>query len=166
MEKHIHKQLEIGDKDAVVLFEVPKGRRTEFLAQNQIEDLFQQQEQLGRVAFAQQLSQADDPRVLLAMERARRRAAGGRGGFNPLFPRGAVGFRPVIQVFNEGTNLTVSTAITSADRRYVRITIPNNPPIFSGVGDVATFNFVTGDQGGMGGGGGGMVGGGPGAFGN
>ena len=49
-------------------------------------------------------------------------------------------------------------AIISADRRYVRIT---PIPFFSQIGDVTTFNFVTGDTGNGGGGGaGGILGGG------
>jgi hypothetical protein len=61
-------------------------------------------------------------------------------------------------------------AIISADRRYVRIT---PLPFFSQIGDVTTFNFVTGEEGqgtggtgGIGGGVGGGIGGGGGGFGN
>ena len=61
--------------------------------------------------------------------------------------RGAVGNRPIITTLPEGTNLTVQSAIVSPDRRYVRISIPPFPPITSGVGDVSTFNFATGEAG-------------------
>jgi hypothetical protein len=36
-----------------------------------------------------------------------------------------------------------ATAVISADRRYVRISVV---PLFSSVGDVTTFNFATGAQ--------------------
>ena len=82
----------------------------------------------------------------------------------PLDPRlwgrrGAVGFRPQIQSFPEG-NQMMGMAIISADRRYVRFTLMGGAPISSGITNVDTFNFVTGDTGNQGGGGGGFGGGG------
>ena len=51
--------------------------------------------------------------------------------------RGAVGFQPVITNLPEGAQF-FSTAVISADRRYVRI----SPfPFFSQIGQVDTFNF-------------------------
>jgi hypothetical protein len=88
-------------------------------------------------------------------------------GFPPFFgPNAAVGYQPVITTLPEGVNM-FARAVVSADRRYVRITCT---PLFSGVGNVTTFNFQTGGvstapssspaaQGGVGGG----VGGGAGA---
>ena len=35
----------------------------------------------------------------------------------------------------------IATAVVSADRRYVRISVV---PLFSSIGDVETFNFATG----------------------
>jgi hypothetical protein len=56
---------------------------------------------------------------------------------------GAVGFRPQITTLSEGAMLS-APGIISADRRYVRIT----PfPFFSQIGDVVTFNFITGQTG-------------------
>ena len=53
-----------------------------------------------------------------------------------------VGFQPIIQVIPEGIQLPVS-AIVSADRRYVRLTLN---PSFSSLVDVATFSaFSTGN---------------------
>jgi general secretion pathway protein D len=54
--------------------------------------------------------------------------------------------QPVIVVLNEGTSLSVS-AVVSADRRFVRLTLV---PFFSQIGDVDTFTFngsVTTDSG-------------------
>ena len=59
------------------------------------------------------------------------------------FNRGAVGFQPQITQLPEGAGMT-TLAIISADRRYVRI---SPAPFFSQVGDVTTFNFVTGGEG-------------------
>ena len=74
---------------------------------------------------------------------------------NTFGRRPAVGFRPEITTLPEGATVA-GIAIISADRRYVRIT---PIPIFSQVGDVTTFNFVTGDTGAGGAGGGGLGGG-------
>ncbi len=63
---------------------------------------------------------------------------------------------PIIQSLPAGANL-FATAVISGDRRYVRITAT---PSFFGVGDVQTFNFVTGEGGQGGGGLGGGFGGG------
>jgi hypothetical protein len=81
----------------------------------------------------------------LAVDRDRRV----RAGVLPIGRGRNVGFRPVITTLPEGTNFQ-ATAVISADRRYVRITAT---PLFSLVGDVTTFNFATGAQGGGGGGG-------------
>ena len=58
------------------------------------------------------------------------------GGQRP-FVGGAVGLQPVIGVVNDGVSLTVS-AITSADRRYVKIAIA---PVFSSLVEMATFSI-------------------------
>jgi hypothetical protein len=84
----------------------------------------------------------------------------------PFFGRGAVGYQPVIMWLPEGANL-MAQAVISADRRYVRVT---SMPLFSGIGQVKTFNYATGASGtttggtggqgfsGIGGGGGGGFG--------
>ena len=62
---------------------------------------------------------------------------------NPFFPfpiQGAVGFQPVIIVLSEGATLSAQ-AVISADRRYVRFT---GVPMFTGIGDVTTFNIGSG----------------------
>jgi hypothetical protein len=111
--------------------------------------------------LAQQLAGALDSGSMMNLARSRE---GGQPGF-PFFPprRGAVGYQPVIITIPEGTSMS-ATAVVSADRRYVRVTAS---PLFSGIAEVNTFNFVSGDsgegQGGTGGqgyGGGGMGGGG------
>lgn len=56
------------------------------------------------------------------------------GGVRPV---GAVGYQPVIGVVNDGISMTVS-AITSADRRYVKLAIA---PAFNSLVEMATFSF-------------------------
>lgn len=68
----------------------------------------------------------------------------------------STGFQPVIQFFPDGVQLTV-TAVVSADRRFVRLTLF---PFFSNITDVFTFSFVGGANANVGGGGqGGQLGG-------
>lgn len=82
----------------------------------------------------------------------------------------STGFQPVIAFIPDGIFLTV-TAVVSADRRFVRLTVL---PIFSNITDVFTFSFVGGaganvtggqQQGGQGGGQQGFGGGGQQGFG-
>jgi hypothetical protein len=56
---------------------------------------------------------------------------------------GAVGYMPVIRPFPKGA-LFSATAVISADRRYVRV---SPVPFFTGITEVNTFNFVTGQTG-------------------
>ncbi len=79
----------------------------------------------------------------LGEQLAASRLLAAQGLLNSQF-RSAVGFRPVVTPLPEGTTMTAS-AVISADRRYVRVT---PTPLFSGVTDVFTFNFATGDTGG------------------
>ncbi len=166
----IHKQIPLGEKDAVVNFDLKDGRRQESLTQAQVAAATQnvlgvnqallQQMAAGdqapqgvdvgdRGKLAQQLAALNDPAAVQAL--AASRTVNGVpvnnpvAGNNPLFPfiqQQAVGFQPVITTLPEGTNMS-ATAVVSADRRYVRISVV---PLFSAVGDVTTFNFTTGAQ--------------------
>jgi hypothetical protein len=154
--QHERQQVELGDKDSVVVFDLDKGRRTEKLEAAQLAGTAQRQQEVTRDVLAQQLSDGSsdsavpvrpfDPASQLA------RALLGRG-------RGAVGFMPIVQTLPSGTMLQ-ATGVVSADRRYVRISAT---PSFTQVGNVQTFTFAgPGEQvdmgmGGGGGGGGGMM---------
>jgi hypothetical protein len=161
-QKHIRQQIDLRDKDALVLFDVPQGRRQEPLAQQQVATVAKVQRAIGRAVLAQQLdyasSQSDATRNYVASVVDAQRD----GRLIVPLRRNAVGYRPEITTLPEGANMT-ATAVISADRRYVRIT---PTPIFSQIGEVNTFNFATG-AGGTGGGGGatGGVGGGVGGVG-
>jgi hypothetical protein len=138
----IQKQIPIGEKDALILFDLADGRRTEPLDEVQVEQLAQAQFQMNRAILTQQLAQTEGSSASRAMAVDRHRRV--RAGALPAGPRRGVGFRPVITTLPEGTNF-MATAVISADRRYVRV---ESVPLFSLIGDVTTFNFATGGQGG------------------
>lgn len=148
--------VDLGDGSNIVRFELPKGRRTEPLAQVRAVNAVRDQAVIGREILAQQLGGAVDPRAVAAAQAAR--ALLGSAGVNPLgaaaaaangnnlipvpipVAQGAVGFRPVITTLPAGANLAAN-AVISADRRYVRITVL---PLFSEIGKVLAFNIITG----------------------
>jgi von Willebrand factor type A domain len=165
-----HRQIPLGEKDAVVVFELKDGRRLEPLAQAQIasavqnvvgvnQTLINQMAGGGNQQFAanmpsrgaidKQIDAISDPGALSSFNASRSATvsapgAAGRNGPNagllPFVMRGAAGYQPVITTLPEGTNM-IATAVVSADRRYVRISVV---PLFSSIGDVETFNFATG----------------------
>lgn len=159
----IQKQIELKEQNALVLFDVKEGRRQEQIAAAQLQHLQDQKEKMGGAILAQLDggSDRDTAADYLADLRRFRRGVFGPGAFGPGGFRGggAVGFEPEITQLPEGASFT-ALGIISADRRYVRIT---PMPIFSQVGNVSTFNFVSGDSadigGGQGAGGGGIGGG-------
>ncbi|MBW3596207.1 MAG: hypothetical protein KY475_02915, partial [Planctomycetes bacterium] len=141
-ETRIHKQIPIGEKDALILFDLAGGRRVEPLDQAQVEQLARAQFEVNREILARQLAQTEDSRASRSLAADRDRRV--RAGALPGGPRRGVGFRPVITTLPEGTNF-MATAVISADRRYVRV---ESFPLFSLIGDVTTFNFATGNTGG------------------
>lgn len=155
-QKRIRKQIDVADKNALVLFQVNDGRRVEPLADAQVQNVAKVQTAMNRAILAQQLSSLDDSQA--ARDFAQSVAMAERLGMR-AFRRGAVGYRPEIISLPEGANFN-SNAVISADRRYVRV---SPSPTFSQVTEVSTFNYVTGEgdtQGGGIGGGGGLGGGG------
>ena len=158
-EKHIHQQIPLSDKDAIVVFEVNEGRRKESLTEQQIASVVKNQAVVNRGILAQQLSSVSSSEAVANLAIARARRDGNLAG---LIRNPAVGFQPQLTVLPEGTNMMMSTAVISADRRYVRFS--PGMLMFSTVGDVQTFNYVTGQTGdggagpGAGGGAGGVGG--------
>jgi len=170
----VHKQIPLTNDEALIVFDLKGGRRAEPLEDHQVANAVAKQVAVGNQILAQQLGGNNGAAVasLLRSRGVPLVAAGpgdNGGGPNLFFPGGAVGYQPVIQTLPSGANMS-SNAVVSADRRYVRIT---PLPIFSGIGEVNTFNFVSGDSGtsgggntggggasgGLGGGGGGGLGG-------
>jgi len=163
--EHQRKVIPLSEEDALITFDLQEGRRTEPLTDQQVVLAARQQMEIGREVLSQQINQSTDNRALGSLASSRERAF--VNGFNPVLG-GAVGYQPVIVTLPEGVQL-VASAVISADRRYVRF---NGTPFFSGVGEVNTFNFATGQSGTSGGGtggqgfgGGGGAGGGGGGFG-
>ncbi len=159
-------QIPLDDKDALVLFRVEHGRLQESLEEHQVAQAAAQQVAMRRDILNQQLDAVVDTYALSQLTGSRDRAI--QGGARRFGPGNAVGFQPVIRVLTEGTQLT-TTAVISADRRYVRY---DGLPRFSGITEVNTFNtaggatgsspppgggggFSGGSGGGLGGGGGG-----------
>ena len=131
-------EIPLGEKDAVLMVDLEKGRRTEAMADHQLAAAAQTHVAISRAVLAQQLNSVTNSDAVRDFERDRRIAArDGRLGFRR---RGSVGFQPLITTLPEGANMT-STAVISADRRYVRITAV---PIFSFIGEVNTFNIRDG----------------------
>jgi hypothetical protein len=131
--QHQRQQLEIGDKDILVVFDLNQGRRTEPLEAAQLAGAVKRQETISRAVLAQQLSDGADSSALpiRPMDALNRRAAFLGAG-------GAVGFQPIVITLPEGRMMSAS-AVISADRRYVRIAVQ---PIFSSIGNVQTFTFA------------------------
>jgi hypothetical protein len=166
--QHIRRQIPLSEKDALVVFELPRGRRQQPLEQQQVANAAVKQLAINRSILAQQLDALADPGVgrdFSSSEIQRAAAVDPRNALvlnRILRGQGAVGFQPQITTLPEGT-IMFAQAVISADRRYVRVA-PS--PQFSTIGDVFTFNFATGQggqqQGGLGGGGlgGGGLGGG------
>jgi hypothetical protein len=129
------RQIEVGEKDAVVVFTLDEGRRQDNLEAAQLAGVAKRQQQIATSVLAQQISDSSDSSALPvrpfdpSFQLAR--ALVGRGG-------GAVGFMPQIQVLPEGTQFLAS-GVVSADRRYVRITASPN---FSSIAEVTTFTFA------------------------
>jgi hypothetical protein len=152
--RHERQQVEVGEKDALVVFDLDRGRRSEPLEAVQLAGAIERQKAISRSVLAQQLGSGADPGVLPVrpLDRFARRAFFGGGG--------AVGYQPIIQTLPEGTMLSV-TGVVSHDRRYVRLAVS---PIFSTIGDVTTFTLAgraqqIDDMTGNGAGGGGGAGG-------
>jgi hypothetical protein len=149
----ISEQIPLGEKNAVVVFEVKDGRRKNGLPEAQVANVAKVQNALNRQLLGQQLAGMTDSSA--ARNFAAALAMAGENGLGlPFFRRGAVGYRPDIQTFPEGAGFQ-ATAVISADRRYVRVA---PVPFFSQINEVSTFNFVTGQggvqqPGGQGGGG-------------
>lgn len=130
--QHERQQLELTEKDAMVVFDLNQGRRQEPLHAAQLAGAVKRQQALSRAVLAQQIESGSDPRVLPVRpgDAARAAAFFGHGG--------AVGFQPIIQVLPDGTMMSV-LGVVSADRRYVRVAVW---PIFSTIGDIQTFTFA------------------------
>ena len=154
-ESRLAKPVKLQRDQAVVEFELKDGRRLESLQERQVANAAMPHLALRQQILAQQLAGAVDPAAESSYYGSQQNYWGGGRNANPFIPfvgRGAVGYQPVIQTLPEGASMS-ATAVISADRRYVRIT---TTPLFSGIGEVNTFNTSTGAGGTTGGGTGGQ----------
>ena len=153
-------QIELDETgQALVLFNLDKGRRVEPLAQHQIAVAVEEQFAVNRTMLASSISKYDSSEA--AREYAKYEQKKTKDGLVPVTNRRRdAGFRPVITTLPSGAGMS-ATAVVSADRRYVRV---SPIPFFSSIASVSTFTFA-GGTGGQNGGGGGGFGGGGGGFG-
>jgi len=140
--RHLRKRISFIDDQAVVVFDLDKGRRKQSLADQQVANAAANHVAIGRQILAQQLNGVVDPGAMQDFSLSQAGNSGKGGGFSPMpFRRsGAVGYQPVITVLPEGANMS-ATAVVSADRRYVRVT---SSPLFSGIAEVNVFNMASG----------------------
>jgi hypothetical protein len=134
---HIRQQIPLGERDAVVTFDLGNGRRKEPLEQAQLVQSVTDQTAINSAVLAQQMNALDSSATDISSSGL------GAASTNPFFPftlQGAVGFTVVPTVLPEGTQLG-AIAVISADRRYVRVSaVPN----FTTIPEVDTFNTATG----------------------
>ena len=71
--EHERKQLDLSDKDALVVFELDQGSRSEPIESAQLAGAVQRQEQVSRAVFAQQIDSGNDPSILTAQSEILRR---------------------------------------------------------------------------------------------
>ena len=156
----IVKQLDLSEKDSMIQVAVKNGHRKEPIASAEIAQAQKQRLETSRAVLGQfgggSGSSSSSGTDFDAWRQMRQMIANN----NRLrFPGGGVvGYQPVITTIPSGANLSVA-GVVSADRRYVRIA---PTPFFTDIGQVTTFNFVSGNTGASGGGqqGGGFGGGG------
>ena len=136
----VSKKISMAKDEALVVFDLKNGRRTESLQEQQVASAVTNHAALSQAILAQQISAATDSGAVenLVLSRARSALAATTNSNGTV--QSAVGYQPVIITLPAGAQFQV-TAVISADRRYVRVT-PS--PVFSGISEVNTFNTTTG----------------------
>jgi len=131
---HERQQLELGKDGALVTFNIPEGRRSESLSEQQVQVAVETQAAMTRELLAAKLNNAVENST--ASEEYVADVDNGSNDFVRRV-RNSVGYRPVITTLPEGTNFS-AFAVVSADRRYVRF---NGTPLFSAIGEVISYTF-------------------------
>ena len=137
-EKHLRQQIPLGDEDALVVFDLEKGRRKEPIAEHLLANAAAGQLAVNQAVLAQQfqsMSESQNATANLGVSR--------QNLLGIPFIRQAVGYMPIIQPLPSGAGFRVN-GVVSADRRYVRI---SPSPTFTGIGSVTTFNLQSGQTG-------------------
>ena len=149
-EETMKKQLPVVADEMLFTIELPSGRRRQRLDEAQVAQDIVVQQELSKTILAQQLSAMSNNAAVDSLSNTRPRNTTPGTVQRPFTTGSAVGYQPIITTLPEGTNLE-ATAVISANRKYVRIT---STPLFSGIGQVTTFNYSSGGGGGATGGGG------------
>jgi len=155
-ERLVRKQIPLTNDEALIVFDLKDGRRTEPMSDRQVANAVAgtvaKQVAVGQQILAQQLAKQDatptasfyrSRGIPVEAEGAAAGAAADGGAAVPFFARGAVGYQPVLTTLTSGASM-FARAVVSADRRYVRV---SPTPNFTGIGEVNTFNFVSGSSG-------------------
>ena len=148
-EETMKKQLPVVADEMLFTIELPSGRRRQRLDEAQVAQDIVVQQELSKTILAQQLSAMSNNAAVDSLSNTRPRNTTPGTTQRPFTTGNAVGYQPIITTLPEGTNLE-ATAVISANRKYVRIT---STPLFSGIGQVTTFNYSSGGGGGQQGGG-------------
>ena len=95
-EKHIRRQIPLADKDAMVVFDVDEGRRTESLKEHQIASVVTAQAAVNRAVLAQHLNTVSESEAVTESGHCPGPSGAGQRPL-PVLPQwGAVGYQPNI----------------------------------------------------------------------
>ena len=139
-EETMKKQLPVVGDDMLFTIELPAGRRRQPVADAQVAQDIAVQQELSKTILAQQLAALSSDDATNSLSDTRPKTPTNGGIQRPFTTGNAVGYQPIITTLPEGTNLQ-AMAVISANRKYVRIT---STPLFSGIGQVTTFNYSSG----------------------
>ena len=134
------RQVKLDETGAIVRFALDRGRRTENLADHEIETYVREQMVSNRNTLMAQLAKnrsSSAASEFFGNQFNVDGQIGGIGGGLNLTNQRVVGNQPVIEEFNEGASLDASAS--TADRLFV-IVAPS--PFFTQITEVSTFNIL------------------------
>ena len=141
-QKGLTRQVKLDKTGAIVHFALDRGRRTENLADHEIQNYVREQLATNRNTLMAQLSKnrsSSAASEFFGNQFTVDGQIGGLGGGLTLANQQVVGNQPVIEEFNEGASLDASAS--TADRLFV-IVAPS--PFFTQITEVSTFNILAG----------------------
>lgn len=147
-EYYLRKRYPVGDKAAIIVWDVPQGRRQESLEASQVQQIAQRHEQISRAVLMQTLAMVEDSAATRAYDKSVARAKTDGRVFTPAMALAARGFQPVVTLIPEGVSGGFNNAVISADRRYVRVSVPPTTN-FTTITGAVTYNTNTGAMGGV-----------------
>jgi len=137
-QRSLTRQVKLDKTGAIVHFALDRGRRTESLADHEIENYVQEQLATNRNMLMAQLRKNRSSSAASEFNRGRIEIDG-QLGIDDLIGNNnrAIGYRPEIEQFLEGASLTASAS--TADRLYVLVA---PTPDFTQITEVSTFNIL------------------------